>query len=158
MQKGVYPMIRCYLDGVSASSVYEARLGREEMGGEVHAAAPAYSEADVQALLPYCTTMVFNSFSQWELFRPLLASSPTAPSPGLRLNLEYSEVESEGYSLYAQGDRLGVRRRELDWRSSGVPRHGSQYHGQKQQLLRPAATGHCDVGSDVEKLSHGAYV
>jgi len=113
----VYPMLRWYLDGVSAGSSYEARLGHEEMGGEVQAFSPAYSEADIQALLPYCTAMVFNSFAQWELFRPLLAAAPKPPSPGLRLNPEYSEVEKEVYNPYAQVSRHGIRRRDLDRQS-----------------------------------------
>ena len=110
----VYPMLRWYLDGVSASSVYEARLGHKEMGGEVHAFAPAYNEADIRALLPHCTALIFNSFTQWEQFRPLLAATPTPTSLGLRLNLEYSEVEKEIYNPSTQGSRLGIRRRDLD--------------------------------------------
>ena len=113
----VYSMIRWYLDGVSASSLYEARLGHEEMGGEVHVTAAAYCEPDVQSLLSYSTVMVFNSFSQWARFRPLLAGAPRPPSPGLRLNLEYSEIEKESFNPYTQGSRMGVRRRELDRRS-----------------------------------------
>ena len=113
----VYPMLRWYLDGVSASSPYEARLGHEEMGGEIHASAPAYSEADVDALLPLCNTIVFNSFAQWERFRPRLAAAAKPPSPGLRVNPEYSEIDKEVFNPGAQGSRLGIRSRELDRKS-----------------------------------------
>ena len=64
-----YPLMRGHLRGVCSSSVYEARLGREEFGGEVHAFAAAYSEADVRELIELVDCLVFNSFSQWRRFR-----------------------------------------------------------------------------------------
>jgi len=65
----LFPLIRVYLDGVCASSPWEARLGREEFGGEIHAYAAAYSEADFEELLTLCDEIDFNSFSQLEKFR-----------------------------------------------------------------------------------------
>jgi carboxynorspermidine decarboxylase len=111
---GVYPMLRWYLDGVAAGSLHEARLGHEEMGGEVHLFAPAYADAELDAVLPFCTHIVFNSFGQWERFRARLAAAPKPPSPGLRFNPEYSEVEKDVYNPSPQGSRLGIRRRDLD--------------------------------------------
>ena len=60
----LFPMIKQYLKGTSASSLDEARLGFEELGKEVHVCAPAYSENDLEQLTKYASHIVFNSFSQ----------------------------------------------------------------------------------------------
>ena len=65
----VFPIIRETLQGVCASSLWEARLGREEFGGEVHSFAAAFSEDDIRGLLPISNHLVFNSFAQLERFR-----------------------------------------------------------------------------------------
>jgi len=72
---GVFPLIREYLRGVAASSLHEARLGYEEFGGEVHVFAPAYRETEFSELLSYSHHLVFNSFSQWQRFKPRLAAA-----------------------------------------------------------------------------------
>ena len=66
-----FPMIRETLQGVCASSPWEARLGREEFGGEVHSFAAAFKESDVVELLSISDHLVFNSFNQLERFRSL---------------------------------------------------------------------------------------
>ncbi|MBI5557225.1 MAG: carboxynorspermidine decarboxylase [Deltaproteobacteria bacterium] len=106
----VFPLIRGYLKGVCASSPHEARLGREEFRGEVHGHAPAYSEADLHELLILCDHLVFNSFSQWQRFQPLIASCPSAPKFGLRVNPRHSETEVAIYDPCAPGSRLGIPR------------------------------------------------
>ena len=58
--------------GVCASSVDEARLGREEFGGEVHAFAAAWTEAEIAELLDLADHIVFNSPAQWRQFRPVI--------------------------------------------------------------------------------------
>ena len=68
----VFPMIRHYLQGIAASSLDEARLGCEEFGKEVHVCAPAYQESEFNELLNYSNHIVFNSFSQWNRFKPSL--------------------------------------------------------------------------------------
>jgi carboxynorspermidine decarboxylase len=113
----VYPLVRQYLDGVCASSPHEARLGREEMGGEVHAFAAAYSDRDVNELAGLCDHIVFNSFAQWERFRATLAAAPRRISPGLRVNPGYSEVAVALYNPCAPGSRLGIRRTAFEGRS-----------------------------------------
>lgn len=64
----VYPLIGKYLKGVTSSSLFEARLGREEMGKEVHVYAPAYLEEEFDEMMGYCDHIVFNSFDQWNKF------------------------------------------------------------------------------------------
>ena len=62
----VYPIIRETLHGVCASSPWEARLGREEFGGEVHSHAAAFKESDIRELVEISDHIVFNSFAQLE--------------------------------------------------------------------------------------------
>ena len=59
-----YPLIGQYLDGTTASGLYEARLGKEEMGKENHVFAPAYKDADIKELGEICDHIIFNSFAQ----------------------------------------------------------------------------------------------
>lgn len=103
-----FPLIRRYLAGATASAPHEARLAREELGGEVHAYAPAYSDADMQELLGLCDHLVFNSFSQWERFRGAIARSGKPISCGIRVNPEHREVAVELYDPCAPRSRLGV--------------------------------------------------
>ena len=104
----VYPLIAKYLDGAASSSLFEARLAREEMGGEVHVYAPAYREDEFDELLKYGDHIVFNSFAQWRKFRGRVRSAPRKISCGIRVNPEYSEIETKLYDPCAPGSRLGV--------------------------------------------------
>lgn len=63
----LYPLVGQYLHGVTSSSLFEARLGFEEMGKEVHVYAPAYMDREFDELLGYTDHIVFNSFDQWSL-------------------------------------------------------------------------------------------
>ncbi len=112
----LFPLMREYLDGVCASSPWEARLGREEFGKEVHAFAAAYSEADFKELLPLCDEIDFNSFSQLERFRPFIAAGPSAPDFGLRINPECSTQDPDHaiYDPCAPKSRLGIRRQDFE--------------------------------------------
>ena len=65
----LYPLIGEYISGTTASGLYEARLGHEEMGKENHVFAPAYKEADMRELVEICDHIVFNSFAQYEKHR-----------------------------------------------------------------------------------------
>ena len=62
-----YPILKPYLAGTTASGLYEAKLGREEMGGEVHIFSPAYPEQDFPEICAISDHIVFNSFHQWQL-------------------------------------------------------------------------------------------
>ena len=106
----VFPLIKRYLCGTTASSVHEARLGREEFGGEVHAYAPAYSDQDIEEILPLVDHISFNSFSQWERYRDRVESFPKPVSMGLRINPEYSEIATPLYDPCRANSRLGMRR------------------------------------------------
>ncbi len=109
----VFPLIREHLRGVAASSLHEARLGYEEFGREVHVFAPAYREAEFDELLAYSNHLVFNSFSQWQRFKPRLTASRKQVSCGIRVNPEHSEVEVALYDPCAPFSRLGVTRKNF---------------------------------------------
>jgi len=103
-----FPIIREYLCGTTASSVNEARLGREEFGGEVHAYAPAYNDLDIEELAPLVQHITFNSFSQFHRFQQRLLDLNPNVSVGLRINPEYSEVATPLYDPCRPSSRLGM--------------------------------------------------
>jgi carboxynorspermidine decarboxylase len=107
-QWSTFPLLRQYLAGVAASSVAEARLGREEFGKEVHAYSPAYSEADLEQLLEIADLIVFNSFSQWRRLRTRTRAYGDRVRFGIRVNPEHSEVKTTLYDPCAPNSRLGV--------------------------------------------------
>lgn len=132
----VFPLIRETLHGVCASSPWEARLGREEFGREVHSFAAAFKESDVVELLDISNHLVFNSFAQLERFRPLWEKEQGRVSIGLRVNPEHSEGHTAMYDPCAPKSRLGIRRAEFDGRSlAGV--EGLHFHTLCEQLFEP---------------------
>jgi carboxynorspermidine decarboxylase len=108
-----FPLIGRYLQGICASSPHEARLGREEFGGEVHVYAPAYSEKDIDELLPLVNHFSFNSIAQWQRYRERIQKSGQGVRCGLRINPQYSEVQVELYNPCAPNSRLGITADEL---------------------------------------------
>jgi len=104
----VYPLIGKYLNGVTSSSVHEARLGYEDMGKEVHTYAPAFSENEFDEILSYSDHIVFNSFQQYNKFKNQVKSHPKQIECGLRINPEYSEIEVDMYNPCFSHSRFGV--------------------------------------------------
>lgn len=102
-----YPMIGQYLAGTTASGLYEARLGAEEMGGECHIFSPAYREEEFYEICSLCGHIVFNSFSQLQRFGP--RAKAAGVSVGLRINPECSTQDHAIYDPCAPGSRLGVQ-------------------------------------------------
>ena len=101
----LYPLIGKYLSGTTASGLYEARLGREEMGRENHVFAPAYKDEDIDELVKICDHIVFNSISQLEKHKEKCRNV----SIGIRVNPEFST--QNGHEIYdpcGKGSRLGV--------------------------------------------------
>lgn len=112
-QWSTFPLVRQYLSGATASSVHEARLAREELGGEVHAYAPAYTETEMREMVSLADHLVFNSPGQWHRLRPIVEQARRAGrhiSAGLRCNPEHREVEVELYDPAAPRSRLGTTR------------------------------------------------
>jgi carboxynorspermidine decarboxylase len=132
----VFPLIRETLHGVCASSPWEARLGREEFGREVHSFSAAFKENDVVELLGLSNHLVFNSFNQLERFRPLWEQERGRISIGLRVNPEHSEGHTAIYDPCAPCSRLGIPRCEFEGRSlSGI--EGLHFHTLCEQLFEP---------------------
>ena len=105
------PLFKQYVSGTCASGLHEARLGREEFGGEVHCYSAAYKEADLIEILRVADHVVFNSFSQWQRFKPLaMAAKKDRPQLhfGIRINPEHSEGEVALYDPCAPCSRMGV--------------------------------------------------
>ena len=104
----LYPLMGEYLAGTTASGIYEARLGHEEMGKENHVFAPAFKEQDMQELVQICDHIIFNSFAQFEKHKAVCAQAGV--SVGIRVNPECSTQEGEHaiYDPCAYGSRLGV--------------------------------------------------
>lgn len=108
-----YPLIGKYLSGTTASSLYESKLGQEEMGKEVHIFAPAYREDEFDEILSLCDHIVFNSIAQWEKFKGKVEAynsvvSDRRVSCGLRINPEYSEIETDLYNPCFANSRFGI--------------------------------------------------
>ena len=103
-----FPIFREYISSVTASSLYEARLGFEEFGAPVHAYSPAYTDADMEQIAHCSSHLTFNSLSQYERFAAKAKAANSAVSLGLRINPEYSEVGTDLYNPCATGTRFGV--------------------------------------------------
>lgn len=110
------PLIGRYLDGVCASGLHEAKLGRERFAGEVHCFAAAYPPADMAEVLALSDHVIFNSFHQWQRFQPEIRAAK-ARRPGLHFGLRLNPEQPEGdYPLYdpsVAGSRLGIVRSEF---------------------------------------------
>jgi carboxynorspermidine decarboxylase len=103
-----FPMVGRYLKGITSSSLFEARLGFEEMGKEVHIFAPAYREDEFDEIMTYCDHIVFNSFSQWRKFKNRVKGNSKHIECGIRINPEYSEISTPIYNPCYTNSRLGV--------------------------------------------------
>ncbi len=127
-----FPLLRRILAGCCASGVHEARLAREEFGGEVETFAPAYSDADFAELLTLSDTLVFNSFSQWKLFR----------DQALAWNAGLPPARQEG-GLLSHDRRAGVHTRQT--RPAGF---------QPAELEIAESSGFYDPSKPVEVRQH----
>lgn len=114
-----YPLIGKYLDGATASGLYEAKLAAEELCSkeiedisgrikkcENHIFSPAYPEKDMDEILSVCDHLVFNSFAQWEKYKDKALAA--GKECGLRINPEHSTQDHAIYDPCAKGSRLGV--------------------------------------------------
>lgn len=118
-------LIKEYLAGTCASSPHEARLGREEFGGEVHSFAAAYSDSDFNELLGLSDHIVFNSMSQYEHFKEKIELNHKLVKFGLRINPEHRETDVEIYDPCAPCSRLGITRKNFP---DSLPPHITGLH------------------------------
>ncbi len=103
-----FPIVREYITHSTASSIAEAQLAFEEMGSPAHTYVPAYTESDFPYFLKYSSHITFNSLSQFERFYPQVQASGKKIECGVRINPEFSVVDTDLYNPSAPGSRLGV--------------------------------------------------
>lgn len=109
----MFPMVKEYLSGATASSLNEARLIVEEMGCPAHTYCPAYKEEEFNEMMEYSSHLTFNSLSQYALYKDRVLGFRKKISMGLRINPEYAEVETDMYNPAIRGSRLGITRNLL---------------------------------------------
>lgn len=123
-----FPVFREYISFSTASSVNEARLAFEEMHCFAHTFSPAYTIENFPEFLKYSSHITFNSLSQYERFYPMVkAFTEREISCGLRINPEYSSVETDLYNPCSPGSRMGITASQL---SSFIPEgiEGIHFH------------------------------
>jgi carboxynorspermidine decarboxylase len=128
-----FPIFREYISHTTASSLFEARLAKEEFGSKAHTYSPAYTEEEFEEILDYSNHITFNSLSQYERFALKVQGRA---SVGLRVNPEYSEIETKLYNPCAPGSRFGILAQDLPAQLPGDI-EGFHIHC------------HCESGSDV---------
>jgi len=114
-----YPLIASYISGTTASGLYEARLGYEEMGKENHVFSPAYRPQDMKELCEICDHIIFNSKAQLMTYMSVVdevySRTGKRTSLGVRINPECStQTEHEIYDPCAPGSRMGIRISDFD--------------------------------------------
>ncbi|NOE18022.1 carboxynorspermidine decarboxylase [Ruegeria atlantica] len=130
------PLVRQYLGGTCASGIYEARLGREEYGGEVATYCAGYKDADIDEILALSDHIIFNSPAQKDRF--LAKAQAAGRQVGLRINPEHSEGEVAKYDPCAPCSRLGTPVSQLDAKAlEGVD--GLHMHTLCEQGFEPLA-------------------
>ena len=128
-----FPIFREYISHTTASSPYEARLAMEEFGSPAHTYSPAYTEQDFPTILACSGHVTFNSFSQMQRFLPMVEEynrlhPEKRVSCGLRVNPEYSEIETELYNPCAPGSRFGVLAEDIANSQSSIVNKIEGFH------------------------------
>ncbi|MBS2098905.1 carboxynorspermidine decarboxylase [Carboxylicivirga linearis] len=108
-----FPIINEYIPRAAASSIHEARLAFEEMGTKAHTYSPAFTRKEFTEILKYSSHITFNSLTQFEAHKDTLKNHKEHISVGLRINPEFSDVETDLYNPCAPGTRLGVAANNL---------------------------------------------
>ena len=130
-----FPIFRQYISATTASSLNEARLGLEEFGSPTHTFSPAYTDDDIDEMARCSSHLSFNSLSQMQRFAERARRVNPAISLGLRVNPEYSEVETLLYNPCAPGTRFGISCDKLPAR---LPDYIDGFH----------CHCHCESGAD----------
>ena len=103
-----FPVFKEYGFTSTASSVYEAQLAWDEMGCQAHTYSPAFTDENIPIFLKYSSHITFNSLTQFSHFYPQIASSGKQISCGLRINPEFSAVNTALYNPCMPGSRMGI--------------------------------------------------
>ena len=128
-----FPIFREYISHTTASSLFEAKLALHEFGSKAHTYSPAYTDEEFAEILACSSHITFNSLCQYRHFAPQVQGKA---SVGIRVNPEYSEIETELYNPCAQGSRFGILASDLP---ETLPNDIEGFH----------IHCHCESGSDV---------
>ncbi|MBP5338980.1 MAG: carboxynorspermidine decarboxylase [Prevotella sp.] len=131
-----FPIFREYINSTTASSLSEARLALEEFGAPAHTYSPAYTDDNIEEIARCSSHLTFNSLTQYERFHSQCSMVNGQCSMGLRVNPEYSEVETLLYNPCAPGTRFGV---SCDQLPAQLPPDIEGFH----------CHCHCESGADV---------
>jgi carboxynorspermidine decarboxylase len=115
---GVFDILKEYIGGAAASSLYEARLCYEEIGSLAHTYSPVYKDAGFMEILKYSSHITFNSLNQYKKYSAIVTSRKRKISMGLRINPEFSEISYGIYNPCSPGSRLGITAEDL---KDGLP-------------------------------------
>ena len=131
-----FPIFKEYIRSTTASSLSEAKLAFEEFGSRAHTYSPAYTDDEIEEIASCSSHLTFNSLTQYERYATLAKERNASLSFGLRVNPEYSEVETELYNPCAPGTRFGLSAERLP---SQLPADIEGFH----------CHCHCESGADV---------
>lgn len=131
-----FPIFREYINSTTASSLFEARLGYEEFGAPVHTFSPAYTDDEIHQIARYSSHLTFNSITQYQRLADKAKEANSEVEFGIRINPEYSEIETDLYNPCAPGTRFGVTEDKLP---ETLPADIQGFH----------CHCHCESGADV---------
>jgi carboxynorspermidine decarboxylase len=131
----MFPMVKQYLSGATASSLNEARLIFEEMNCLAHTYAPAYKPEEFEEILSYSSHITFNSLNQFNQFKSQVEANERKVSMGIRINPQYAEVATDMYNPCVVGSRLGITRDALgDTLPEGI--EGLHFGSHRREIWR----------------------
>lgn len=131
-----FPVFKEYINSTTASSLYEARLACEKFGSKAHTFSPAYTDYEIEEIARCSSYLTFNSLTQYDRYRVVSRNANPDLSFGLRINPEYSEIETDLYNPCSPGTRFGVTADKL---SEVLPDDIKGFH----------CHCHCESGADV---------
>lgn len=131
-----FPIFREYISSTTASSLSEARLAFDKFGSKAHTFSPAYTDYEIEEIAACSSHLTFNSLTQYERLHETARKQNPEISFGLRINPEYSEIETDIYNPCAPGTRFGVSADKLP---EQLPEDIDGVH----------CHCHCENGSDV---------
>ncbi len=130
-----FPIFREYIGSTTASSLNEARLALEEFGAKAHTYSPAFTDYEIEGIARCSSHITFNSLSQYNRMSKKAAIANPSVQFGIRINPEYSEIETLLYNPCAPGSRFGVLMKDLP---EILPEGISGFH----------CHTHCESGAD----------
>ncbi len=130
-----FPIFREYIGSTTASSLNEARLALEEFGAKAHTYSPAFTDYEIEGIARCSSHITFNSLSQYNRMSTKAAIANPSVQFGIRVNPEYSEIETLLYNPCAPGSRFGVLMKDLP---EILPEGISGFH----------CHTHCESGAD----------